>query len=217
KAQRRAWESGVASAAKPASDIGARPAERVASIAVLPFTDMSAAKDQDWFCDGIAEEILNALTPLNGLRVAARMSAFSFKGKSDDLRTIGEKLNVTTVLAGSVRRAGDRLRITVQLSDVANGFQLWSERYDRELQDIFDVQDEIAKAIAERLRVTLAGDKHDRLVEQGTANVEAYQFYLKGRALVDRRGASVPVGLDLLRKAVDLDPEYSLAWAGIAD
>ena len=189
----------------------------MASIAVLPFTDMSAAKDQDWFCDGIAEEILNALASLKGLRVAARMSAFSFRGKSDDLRSIGEKLKVTTVLEGSVRRAGDRVRITVQLNDVANGFQLWSERYDRELKDIFDVQDEIAKAIAERLRVTLAGGKDDRLVEQATTNIEAYQLYLKGRALVDRRGASVPIGLDLLRKAVALDPGYSLAWAGIAD
>ena len=193
------------------------PAERAASIAVLAFTDMSAAKDQDWFCDGIAEEILNALTPLKGLRVAARTSAFSFKGKGDDLRTIGEKLNVTTVLEGSVRRAGDRVRITVQLSDVANGFQLWSERYDRELKDIFDVQDEIAKAIVERLRVTLAIGKDDRLVEQATTNIEAYQLYLKGRALVDRRGASVPAGLDLLRKAVALDPGYSLAWAGVAE
>jgi serine/threonine-protein kinase len=217
KAQRRAWESRAAWAVKPASDVTARPPERGASIAVLPFTDMSAAKDQDWFCDGIAEEILNALTPLKGLRVAARTSAFSFKGKSDDLRTIGEKLHVTTVLEGSVRRAGDRVRITVQLSDVANGFQLWSERYDRELKDIFDVQDEIAKAIAERLRVTLAGGKDDRVVEQATTNVEAYQLYLKGRALLNRRGASIPPALDLFRKAVELDPDYSLAWAGIAD
>ena len=124
---------------------------------------------------------------------------------------------MTTVLEGSVRRAGDRVRITVQLSDVANGFQLWSERYDRELKDIFDVQDEIAKAIAERLRVTLAGGKDDRLVEQATTNVEAYQLYLKGRALLDRRGASIPAALDLFRKAVELDPGYSLAWAGIAD
>ena len=218
KAQRRAWESGAAGAIRPAApDSTPRPAERATSIAVLAFTDMSAAKDQDWFCDGIAEEILNALTPLKGLRVAARTSAFSFKGKGDDLRTIGEKLNVTTVLEGSVRRAGDRVRITVRLSDVANGFQLWSERYDRELKDIFDVQDEIAKAIVERLRVTLAGGKDDRLVEQATTNIEAYQLYLKGRALVDRRGASVPIGLDLLRKAVELDPGYSLAWAGIAD
>jgi eukaryotic-like serine/threonine-protein kinase len=209
KAQRRAWESGAGWAV--------RKAERVASIAVLPFTDMSAAKDQDWFCDGIAEEILNALTPLKGLRVAARTSAFSFKGKSDDLRTIGGKLHVTTVLEGSVRRAGDRVRITVQLSDVADGFQLWSERYDREVKDIFDVQDEIAKAIAGRLRLTLASGKDHRLVEQVTMNIEAYQLYLKGRALLDRRGAIVPTALDLLRKAVELDPRYSLAWAGVAD
>jgi serine/threonine-protein kinase len=187
------------------------------SIAVLAFADMSAGKDHEWFCDGIAEEILNALAPLKGLRVAARTSAFSFKGKSDDLRTIGEKLKVTTVLEGSVRRAGDRVRITVQLNDVANGFQLWSERYDRELKDIFDVQDEIAKAIAERLRVTLAGGKDNRLVEQATMNVEAYQFYLKGRALLNRRGGSIPPALDLFRKAVQIDPGYSLAWAGIAD
>ena len=219
KALRRAWESGAVGLPKAATPGSSAPRlhERVASIAVLAFTDMSAAKDQDWFCDGIAEEILNALAPLDGLRVAARTSAFSFKGKSDDLRSIGEKLNVTTVLEGSMRRAGDRVRITVQLSEVATGFQLWSERYDRELKDIFDVQDEIAKAIAERLRITLAGGRADRLVEQGTANIEAYQLYLQGRALVDRRGASVPIGLDLLRKAVDLDAGYSLAWAGIAD
>ena len=122
RAQRRAWESGAERAVTPATDAGR-------SIAVLPFTDMSATKDQDWFCDGIAEEILNALAPLKGLRVAARTSAFSFKGRTDDLRMIGAKLNVTTVLAGSLRRAGDRLRITVQLSDVASGFQLWSEQY----------------------------------------------------------------------------------------
>ncbi|HEY7187631.1 MAG TPA: protein kinase [Vicinamibacterales bacterium] len=193
------------------------PAERAASIAVLAFADMSAAKDQDWFCDGVAEEIINALTPLNGLRVAARASAFSFKGKGDDLRTIGRKLNVTTVLDGSVRRSGDRVRITVQLNDVADGFQLWSERYDRELKDIFDVQDEIAKAIAERLRVTLAGGKDERLVEQATTSMDAYQLYLRGRALLDRRGATVAAGLDLLRKAVEVDPGYSLAWAGLAD
>ncbi len=218
QASRRAWESGAARSAKPAgADTILRPVERAVSIAVLAFTDMSASKDQDWFCDGIAEEILNALTSLEGLRVAARTSAFSFKGKGVDLRTIGEKLNVTTVLEGSVRRAGDRVRITAQLSDVTNGFQLWSQRYDRELKDIFDVQDEIAKAIAERLRVTLAGGKGDRLVAPATTNVEAYQLYLRGRALVDRRGASVPAGLELLRIAAELDAGSSLVWAGIAD
>jgi serine/threonine-protein kinase len=198
-------------------ELASKHAEHLSSIAVLSFTDMSAAKDQDWFCDGIAEEILNALTPLKGLRVAARTSAFAFKGKSDDVRSIGQQLNVMTVLEGSVRRAGDRVRITAQLSDVQNGFQLWSERYDRELKDIFDVQDEIARAIAERLRVTLAGGKDFRLVEQGTKNVEAYQLYLKGHALLGRRGASIPAALDLFRKAVEIDPSYSLAWASIAD
>jgi serine/threonine-protein kinase len=191
--------------------------DRVASIAVLAFTDMSAAKDQGWFCDGIAEEILNALTPLQGLKVAARSSAFSFKGKNEDLRTIGEKLKVSTVLEGSVRRAGDRVRVTVQLSNVQDGYQLWSERYDRELKDIFDVQDEIAKSVAKRLTVTLAGPQHDRLVEIGTSNIEAYQLYLKGRALLERRGANVPAGLDLLRRAVELDPSYSQSWASVAE
>src|SRR4029453_1281922 len=123
KACRKAWESEAAGSTRRAAlDSMQRQAARGASIAVLAFSDMSAAKDQDWFCDGIAEEILNALTPLKGLRVAARTSAFSFKGKSDDLRTIGEKLKATTMLEGSVRRAGDRVRITVQLSDVADGF-----------------------------------------------------------------------------------------------
>jgi tetratricopeptide (TPR) repeat protein len=116
-----------------------------------------------------------------------------------------------------VRRAGDRVRITAQLSDVQNGYQLWSERYDRELKDIFDIQDEIAKSIADRLKVTLAGIKDNRVVAQATANIEAYQLCLKGRALLDRRGASVPAALDLLRRAVEFDPGYSLAWAGVAD
>ena len=212
---RTAWESGAMSEAR-ATPHSTEPG-RVASIAVLAFKDMSALQDQDWFCDGIAEEILNALTPLDGLRVAARTSAFSFKGRNDDLPTIGRQLNVATVLEGSVRRAGDRVRITVQLSDVRNGYQLWSERYDRELKDIFDVQDEIAKSIVDRLRVTLTGDRDERLVAKPTPNVDAYQLFLRGRALLDRRGANVPAGLELLKRAVELDAGYSLAWAGLAD
>ena len=211
KSQRRAFDSGRV-AASAGSTSG-----RLSSIAVLPFTDMSAAKDQGWFCDGIAEEILNALSPLKGLKVAARASAFSFRGKDVDLATIGEKLNVTTVLEGSVRRAGDRVRITVQLNHVQDGFQMWSERYDREIKDIFDVQDEIAKAIAERLRITLADDSDLRLVPKATANVDAYQLYLKGRALLNRRAASMPMALEQFKQAVELDPGYALAWAGIAD
>ena len=176
--------------------------------------------DQEWFCDGIAEEILNALTPLKNLRVAAKASAFSLRGKSDDLKTIGEKLNVTTVLSGSVRRAGDRVRITVQLSEVATGFQLWSERYDRELRDIFDVQDEIAMAITDRLKVSLDDDPLDRLarlVERGTTDVEAYQRYLQGRAMLARRRGDVTKAIELFREAVVLDADYAMAWSGIAD
>jgi len=199
-------------AGRPASDV-----HRPASIAVLPFTDLSATKDQEWFCDGIAEEILNALSPLPGLHVAARTSAFSFRGKNEDLRSIGEKLNVATVLEGSVRRSGDRVRITAQLIDASNRFHLWSERYDREVNDIFDVQDEIAKAVAERLRVTLVGGQHARLVEKSTTNIEAYELYLKGRALLYQRGSSIMPALEQFRKAVELDPNYALAWAGIAD
>ena len=192
---------------------------RSASIAVLPFSDMSAARDQQWFCDGIAEEVLNALSQLKGLRVAARTSAFSFRGKGDDLKAIGEKLQVTTVLDGSVRRSGDRVRITVQLSDVANGYQLWSERYDRDLKNIFDVQDEIAKGIAEKLRVTLAGDEEaaPRVVRH-TGNQEAYHLYLRGRYHWYARSK------DALQKAVQCheqailkDPDYALPYVGLAD
>jgi serine/threonine protein kinase/tetratricopeptide (TPR) repeat protein len=207
---KRAFESG---AVEPAT---ASPG-RIESIAVLPFNDMSSAKDQGWFCDGVAEEILNALTPLKRLKVAARASAFSFRNKEVDLATIGEKLNVTTVLDGSVRRAGDRVRITVQLNNCRDGFQLWSDRYDRELKDIFDVQDEIAKAVAEKLRITIAGDRDVRLVSKATTNIEAYELYLKGRSILYRRGASVPKALAFFQQAVDLDPDYALAWAGIAD
>jgi TolB-like protein/Flp pilus assembly protein TadD len=206
----------------PSSPWLVRPAapDAMASIAVMPFVDLSPTGDQEWFCDGIAEELLNALTPLQNLRVAARASAFSLRGRSDDLKTIGEKLNVTTVLGGSVRRAGDRVRITVQLSEVETGFQLWSERYDRDLTDIFDVQDEIARTVAERLKVTLVDgplDRLARLVERGTTDVDAYQIYLQGRALLTRRGAAIPRAIELFERAVALDPNYSVAWAAIAE
>ena len=187
----------------------------VASIAVLPFTDLSEKKDQDWFCDGVAEEILNALSPLPGLRVAARASAFSLRGKVDDLRAIGEKLAVTTVLTGSVRRSGDRVRITAQLSDAQQGQQLWSERFDRELKDIFDVQDEIARAIVERLKVTF--DRTARLVPTATASVEAYELLLKGRVLLMRRGPAIMSALPYCEQAIAIDPGLAEAHAMLGD
>lgn len=187
-----------------------------ASIAVLPFTDLSEKKDQEWFCDGIAEEILNALTGLPGLRVAARTSAFSFRGREADLRAIADALGVHTVLQGSLRRAGDRVRITVQLVDTRSGFQLWSERHDREMADIFDVQDEIARGVAERLKVTLDSGI-DHRVARRTRNIEAYELYLKGRGLLNQRGAGLLPALEAFRQSVELDPDFALAWAGIAD
>ena len=158
------------------------------SIAVLPFANMSADPENEYFSDGIAEEILNALSQITDLRVAGRTSSFSFKGKNENLRSIGEQLNVRTVLEGSVRRSGKRVRITAQLIDVTDGFHLWSERYDREIEDIFAVQDEIASAIAGKMQTTLSGSASR--AQRATENIDAYGFYLKGRALLDKRGRS---------------------------
>jgi serine/threonine protein kinase/tetratricopeptide (TPR) repeat protein len=187
------------------------------SVAVLPFTNMSADPENEFFADGVTEEIINALGQIEDLHVAARTSAFSFKGKNVDLRIVGERLNVATVLEGSVRRAGNRLRITVQLVNITDGYHLWSERYDREMQDIFEVQDEIARSIANRLKVSLQGVHQRTLVRAGTENLEAYQLYLKGRALLYQRGAGLPRALECFHLAVALDPEYALAWADVAD
>jgi TolB-like protein/Tfp pilus assembly protein PilF len=193
------------------------PAASRTSIAVLPFADLSAEKNQDWFCDGIAEEILNALAHLPGLRVAGRTSAFSFRDRDDAAKAIGETLRVSSVLEGSVRRVGDRVRVTVQLVDPADGFQLWSERYDGELKDIFEIQDEIARSVAGRLTVSLDSGMERRLMAAQTSNIETYELYLKGRLLLHRRGASILPALDHFRRAVELDPAYAPAWAGIAD
>jgi TolB-like protein len=149
------------------------------SIAVLPFVNLSADPENEYFGDGLAEEILNALTGITGLTVIARTSAFAFKGKADDVRKIGEALGVTSVLEGSVRRAGDRVRVTAQLVDARNGSHLWSQRYDRELTDVFAVQDDIAQAITSTLKVTLIGAP---AVARGSRNIDAYDVLLKGRA-----------------------------------
>jgi TolB-like protein/Tfp pilus assembly protein PilF len=212
-------DSSPATTGRPlgAGDAGEIPrAPSRPSIAVLPFADLSAEKNQDWFCDGIAEEILNALAHLPGLRVAGRTSAFSFRNRDDAAKAIGEKLGVSAVLEGSVRRAGDRVRVTVQLVDPVDGFQLWSERYDRELKDIFEIQDEIARSVAGRLKVALDSGMERRLIAAQTSNIEAYELYLKGRLLLSRRGASILPALDHFRRAVELDPDYAPAWAGIA-
>ena len=186
------------------------------SLAVLPFTSLSRDPEDEYFADGVTEEILNALSQIPGLQVAGRSSSFSFKGRNEDLRTVGAKLNVATILEGTLRRSGSRLRITVQLIDAADGYQLWSERYERVIEDVFAVQDEIASTIAGRMRLsfTAASGTTDRAP---TRNLEAYELYLKGRALLYQRGPSIAKAIGCFRQAVALDPEYSQAWAGLAD
>jgi TolB-like protein/Tfp pilus assembly protein PilF len=177
---------------------------------------MSADSENEYFADGITEEIIDALAQIPGLRVVARSSAFSFKGKHIDLRIVGEQLKVRTVLEGSVRRADNRLRITAQLVSTADGYHLWSERYDRELKDVFAIQEEIARAIAQRLKITFPwGGKP--LVKIATPNLEAYQSYLKCQALLYKRGSAIPHALACCRRAVELDPNYALAWAALAN
>jgi len=188
------------------------------SIAVLPFSDLSPQKDQDYFCDGIAEEIINALTKIDGVRVAARTSSFSFKNKNEDVRRIGRKLNVETVLEGSVRKAGKRVRITGQLISVTNGYHLWSDRYDRELEDIFAIQEEIAGNIVRALRVELS-DKERRAIERvPTRDVVAYDYYLRGRTFFYRSTRSgIESASEMFSSAIQKDPGYALAYAGLAD
>ncbi len=185
------------------------------SIAVLPFVNMSGNPDNEYFSDGISEELLNGLTNLDtDLRVAARTSSFYFKGKDVDIATIGEKLNVATVLEGSVRRVGDRVRITAQLINVADGYHLWSETYDRQIDDIFAVQDEIARAIVAALEVKLGIQADTTLIGVHTSNPEAYAAFLQGR--YHSLHNSPERALEQLQRAVELDPNLADAWGEIA-
>jgi TolB-like protein/class 3 adenylate cyclase/Tfp pilus assembly protein PilF len=187
------------------------------SIAVLPFINMSNDPDQEYFSDGIAEEIINSLTHIKELKVAGRTSTFQFKGKNIDLRELGEKLSVRTVLEGSVRKQGNRLRITAQLVSVDDGYHLWSERYDREMDDVFAIQDDIALAITKKLKLTLMKKDRDLMTKSYTQNTEAYELYLKGRFYTTRRGTSVITGIQCFQKAIAIDPKFALAHAGYAD
>jgi adenylate cyclase len=188
------------------------------SIAVLPFVNMSADPENEYFTDGVAEEIINALTKIQALRVASRTSSFAFKGKNQDIRKVGEQLNVTTVLEGSVRKAGTKLRVTAQLVNVTDGYHLWSERYDRELQDVFAIQDEIAGNIVRALRVVLS-DAEKRAIEKApTANVQAYDYYLRGRQFFHQfRRTGMQFARRMFERAIEVDPGYAIAYAGVAD
>lgn len=219
------WAERTSRSVSPGSAVGSShplpgvptPAADEKSIAVLPFANMSADAENEYFSDGMTEEIINALVQVPDLRVAARTSVFAFKGKADDLRTIAAKLNVRTVLEGSVRKAGNKIRITAQLINAADGFHLWSERFDRGLDDVFAVQDEIARTIAEKLKAQLAGGSGQVLVKATTADVEAYQLYLQGRFFWNQRGAGLLKGLKFFEAAQARDPNFAPAYAGLAD
>lgn len=188
------------------------------SIAVLPFANLSGEPESEYLSDGITEELINIINQIEGLKVASRGSCFRFKGRTADTREVGVELGVDTVLEGSVRKGGDRLRINVQLADARDGFDIWSGSYDRRLTDIFELQDEISRSIVDALRVELPGGKNETLVEAPTADVTAYEFYLRGRQFFhERRKKSLQFAREMFEKAIEIDPDYALAYAGLAD
>ncbi len=203
--------------AAPAAGARTAPAQQP-SVAVMPFVDMSPAKDQEYFCDGMAEELINALTQIPALRVVSRTSSFQFKDKVDDVRAIGQRLGVRTLLEGSVRTAGERMRIGARLTNVGDGYQLWSSQYDREMKDIFAVQDEIAGAILAALRVTLIKADDKPIVRRQGGTPEAYKLYLKGRHEWNKRTEQgLMQSIEFFTQAIDEEPSYARAHAGLAD
>jgi TolB-like protein/cytochrome c-type biogenesis protein CcmH/NrfG len=198
----------------------AAAAARVASpgVAILPFVDMSPERNQDYFCEGMAEEIINALCALTGLQVASRLASFGVRDRASDPREVGRLLNVQTFLHGSVRKADNRLRITAQLIKVADGFNLWSQTFDRKLEDVFAVQEEIARQVVAALRVNLLASDSSRLERRGTKNAAAYEHYLRGRQLLNReKETELRAAVELFREAIRLDPSFADAHAGLAD
>jgi adenylate cyclase len=188
------------------------------SIAVLPFADMSPERDQGYFCEGVAEEILNALSNLPQLRVAARSPSFEYRESHGDVRRVGRELGVKSVLEGSVRKSNNRLRITAQLVAVSHGYHLWSKSFDKELKDIFLIQDEIAKSIAETLLESITPLQQSALKTTSTSDVTAYDYYLRGRQFISRlHKTEIGFARRMFRKALELDPGFALAWAGYAD
>ena len=188
------------------------------SIAVLPFVDMSPDKDQDYFCEGMAEEIINALTKVKGVHVASRTASFQFKGETTDIQEIGERLNVNTVLEGSVRKAGNRLRVMAQLIKVEDGYHIWSEGYDRDMRDVFAIQKEIAENIMQAFQLSLSPTGEEAIEISPTSNVEAYDYYLRGRKyFYQHLKQGFNQAREMFSRAIELDPGYALAHAGLAD
>ena len=207
-----------ATAATPAVPAPMPVVDGPPSIAVLPFADMSPAHDQGYFCEGIAEEIINSLCCVGGLRVASRTSAFQFRDRSVDVREIGRALGVGSVLEGSVRKSGDRIRITAQLVNCTDGYHHWSESFDRELDDVFAIQAGIARSLVRALRLTLTPQERALIDRGGTRNAEAYDLYLRGQALLrDHTDATLPQAADLFEQAIARDPDFAQAHAGLAN
>jgi adenylate cyclase len=196
---------------------GAPPAPESASIAVLPFTDMSPGRDQDYLCEGLAEELIDALTHIDGLRVVARSASFRFRGAGLDVKQVGRDLGVDSLLEGSVRKAGDRLRITVQLIDTRNGYHQWSERFDRELGDLFELQDGIAETVAAKLRGKALSRSERRAVRRTQTATDVYEYFLRGRQSLHRvTRPDLAHSREMFRAAIEIDAEYAPAWAGLA-
>jgi adenylate cyclase len=196
----------------------AGPASPIAAIAVLPFTDLSQARDHDWFCDGLAEEIIDSLCCVRGLRVASRTASFRFRDGSTDPREIGRLLSVDAILEGSVRVAGERLRVTAQLIDARDGYHAWSETYERAVTDVFAIQREIAENVARALKLSVAGRAAQARGQHAPRSMEAYEAYLRGRQLVSVfQKSSILRAPAYFRQAIALDPGYAQAWAGLAD
>ena len=192
--------------------------DRKPSIAVLPFVDMSMKRDQEYFCDGIAEELINGLAKIRSLQVVSRTSTMKYKDSVLDVRDIGHELGVQSILEGSVRKAGEKLRITAQLVNVGDGYHLWSNSYDIEMRDVLAVQEEISENIVEALRVTLTPEERQSIAATTTRNVEAYDYYLRGRSFYDQfRRKGVELALQMFTLAIKHDPDYALAYTGIAD
>ena len=196
---------------------GAGPAPDISAIAVLPFADMSPERDQDYLCEGLAEELINALTQVEGLRVAARTASFQFRGPGADVREVGRHLGVGTLLEGSVRKAGDRLRVTVQLIEIATGYHRWSQRFDRTLGDVFAIQDEIAESVAASLRGGSLTAREKRALVRPQTGIDAYEPYLRARQLVPLYSQpDLERSAGFFRRSIELDATYAPAWAGLS-
>jgi adenylate cyclase len=189
----------------------------VSAIAVLPFADMSPERDQDYLCEGLAEELIGALTQIDGLRVAARTASFQFRAGGADVREVGRRLGVGALLEGSVRKSGDRLRVTVQLVETVTGFHRWSQRFDRALDDVFSIQDEIAESVAATLRGSVLSQREKEALLRPHTGTVAYEYYLRGRQRLSRMTRPDLLGAaEMFERAIELDARYAPAWAGLA-